>query len=110
MIDKLSKNDRSTEYEELAKEQIVKLSKRAKDIDKIIYSFYEDSCQRLTYQKFFNIIEKNEEIKELTYDILFKFIDKIEIFQGEYDKQKKKWEKTQRIKIYYKFIGISIVN
>ena len=45
------------------------------------------------------------EINELTSDLLYKLIEKIEVEQGVYVKTSNGRIKQQTIKIYYKFIG-----
>lgn len=59
-----------------------------------------------SYRKFLEAISGAGEITVLTKPLLRKFIDLIEVGQGEYaeDEQGKR-RKTQKVKIFYKFIG-----
>jgi len=61
--------------------------------------------QKNAFINFFNLLNEIIEINELTSDILYKLIDKIEIGQGEYLKTPNSKVKQQTIKIYYRFIG-----
>lgn len=61
--------------------------------------------QRKAYINFFNLINEIIEINELTSDLLYKLIDKIEVSQGVYIKTPNGKVKQQTIKIYYRFIG-----
>lgn len=80
-----------TEQKEI-KEKISKLSyqeKNKKDIQLL--------------KKYYEFIKKHIKLQELTPDILYELIDKVEISQCYYDKEKRK---HQDIKIYYKFTYI----
>ena len=57
----------------------------------------------ITYSKLKQVLENYADIKELSQDILFRFIDHIEIYQGEYVKAENGRYKKQRIKIFYRF-------
>ena len=57
----------------------------------------------ITYSKLKQALENYTDIKELSQDILFRFIDHIEIYQGEYVKDKNGRYKKQRIKIFFRF-------
>ena len=63
-----------------------------------------------SYEKFCEIVKEYTEIKELNQDILFKFIDHIEVGQGYYEKTPNGKVKHQKVKIYFKFLGESSVN
>ena len=54
-------------------------------------------------KKYYEVIKKYIKLQELTPDMLYELIDKIEISQAFYDKEKRK---HQNIKIYYKFTSI----
>ncbi len=56
-----------------------------------------------TSLKLKQILENYIDIKELSQDIIFRFIDHIEICQGEYVKAKNGRYKKQRIKIIFRF-------
>lgn len=57
----------------------------------------------ITYLKLKQVLENYIDIKELSQDILFRFIDHIEIYQGEYVKAENARYKKQRIKIFFRF-------
>ena len=59
-----------------------------------------------SYQKFFDLLNDVGEITVLTKPLLRKFIDRIEVGQGEYvEDEHAKRRKMQKVKIFYKFIG-----
>ncbi len=51
------------------------------------------------YQRFQKLIAEYDDLQELTQDLLFKLIDRIDVHQGEYIES----AKYQRIDIYFKF-------
>lgn len=58
------------------------------------------------YNDFFKLLNEITEVNELTVPLLKKLIDRIDVEQGYYEKDKKGRKiKHQCIKIYYKFIG-----
>lgn len=61
--------------------------------------------QQESFDKFLRILEEFEQISELTPDLLFKLIDRIEVYQGHYEQTKQGKVKHQTVKIYYRFIG-----
>ncbi len=65
----------------------------------------EANEQEKAYINYFNLLNEIIELNELTSDLLFKLIEKIEIGQGKYIKTSKGKVKQQSIKIYYRFIG-----
>lgn len=58
-----------------------------------------------SFENFSKLIGQYTEIEELTEDLLFKLIDRIEIGQGHYEKTPKGKVKYQTVKIYFKFVG-----
>lgn len=61
--------------------------------------------EKKAYINFFKLVDSVANIDELTSDILYKLVEKIEIGQGVYIKSNKGKVKQQTIKIYYRFIG-----
>ena len=60
------------------------------------------------HEQFLSLVEQYTDLKELTKDIVFKLIDRIEIFQGHFEKTENGKVKQQKIKIYFRCIGIPI--
>lgn len=91
-----------TKYEEESKmlnEKINKIKSQITDKEKAIDAI------KSSYDNFSKIVDEYSEIKELNQDIIFKFIDRIEVGQGCYEKTKNGKIKHQQIKIYFNFIG-----
>lgn len=65
------------------------------------------SLEKQAYQKYFNLLNEYSDIKELNSELLFKFIERIDVYQGYYEKSDGKKTKHQKIKIYFRFIGQS---
>ena len=54
-------------------------------------------------EKIGRLLEKITNVAELTPDMLFKLIDRIEIAQGHYEKTAQGRVKRQSVKIFYRF-------
>lgn len=65
----------------------------------------KEDTKKESYKKFFELIEEFDDISELTSELLYKVIDRIEIGQGHYEKTEDGKIKKQSIKIFYRFIG-----
>ncbi len=66
----------------------------------------EERSQKEKFNDFFALLSEITEIKELTPELLRKFIDRIQVEQGEYYRDESgKRRKRQKIRIYYRFVG-----
>ena len=100
----------------ISDDRFIKLLDKYEKEDKII----TDKLQRLyeliskkpngtdlkkSLEQFRNLVEKYSEIKSLNQELLFKFIDRIEVEQGHFEKTENGKIKHQKLNIYYRFIG-----
>ena len=65
------------------------------------------ALEKQAYQKYFNLLSKYSDINELNSELLFNLIERIDVYQGYYEKSGNKKVKHQKIKIYFRFIGKS---
>lgn len=82
------------------------VSYKIKNISNLLKNISKDSAKfSKSYEKFLNQIDKLNNIKKLTPNIILKLIDHIEVGQGSYIKIKNKKIKKQKIKIYFRLLG-----
>ena len=70
-------------------------------------STYHQETELSSYEEFSKLLDKYFKKQNLNKEILFKFIDHIEISQGHYEKTQNGKIKHQKIKIYFKLSGKS---
>lgn len=83
------------------------LSEKLKQCQKNAKIQQSKSLEKQAYQKYFNLLNEYSDIKELNSELLFKLIERIDVYQGHYEKSGNKKIKRQKIKIYFRFIGKS---
>lgn len=83
------------------------LSEKLKQCQKNAKVQQSKSLEKQAYQKYFNLLNEYSDIKELNSELLFKLIERIDVYQGHYEKSGNKKTKRQKIKIYFRFIGKS---
>lgn len=83
------------------------LSEKLKQCHKNAKIQQSKSLEKQAYQKYFNLLNEYSDIKELNSELLFKLIERIDVYQGHYEKSGNKKIKRQKIKIYFRFIGKS---
>lgn len=83
------------------------LSEKLKQCQKNAKIQQSKSLEKQAYQKYFNLLNEYSDIKELNAELLFKLIERIDVYQGHYEKSGNKKIKRQKIKIYFRFIGKS---
>lgn len=83
------------------------LSEKLKQCQKNAKIQQSKSLEKQAYQKYFNLLNEYSDIKELNSELLFKLIERIDVYQGHYEKSGNKKIKCQKIKIYFRFIGKS---
>lgn len=83
------------------------LSEKLKQCQKNAKVQQSKSLEKQAYQKYFNLLNEYSDIKELNSELLFKLIERIDVYQGHYEKSGNKKIKRQKIKIYFRFIGKS---
>ncbi len=82
------------------------ISKQIKNISCILKDISQNKNDTIkSYKTFLNQLDKINNIKKLTPEIIFKLIDHIEVGQGTYIKIKNKKVKKQQIKIFFRFSG-----
>lgn len=72
-------------------------------IDIIENSSKQNNTAKEAYIRFDKLISQYDKINELTPDLLFKLIERIEIGQGHYEKTESGKVKNQTIRIYFRF-------
>ncbi len=93
-------------YERLSSEYETELSSLSKSIAELRQILRPDTLTSTSYEEFFSLLDGVANITELTKPLLRKFINLIEIEQGEYVKDESgKRQKKQKIRIFYRFIG-----
>lgn len=95
-------------YKLLAKyeQESNQITKRLEAITKNLEQQKDDTQGAIQrYEKFNQLVREYIDIQELTPEILFKLIDRIEIGQGYYEKIEGRKVKHQDIHIFFRFIG-----
>lgn len=93
-------------YEKLYSDYSAELNSLEKSISELKKQAQSHEVTRESYKEFFSLLSTVTNITTITRPILHKLIDKIEVEQGDYQKDNDgKKVKRQKIKIYYRFIG-----
>ena len=93
-------------YEKLSADYESELSSLEQSMKQLRQSLEPDTSGSDSYREFFALLNEMEGLPALTRPILRKFIDRIEVEQGEYIKGGNgKRRKVQKIRIFYRFIG-----
>lgn len=96
----------ATMYEKLSADYESELSSLEQSIEQLRQRLESDTSDSDSYREFFALLNDMEELPALTKLILRKFIDRIDVEQGEYIRSEdRKRKKIQKIRISYRFIG-----
>lgn len=95
-----------TMYEKLSADYESELFSLEQSIGQLRQRLEPDTSGSDSYREFFALLDDMEELPALTKPILRKFIDRIDVEQGEYIRgEDGKRKKIQKIRISYRFIG-----
>ena len=64
--------------------------------------FNKEKATTVNAEKFMNVVRKSLSIEELTHTLLREMVEKIVVYECEYDENE---VRRQRIDIYYSFVG-----
>jgi hypothetical protein len=86
----------------------ISITEKLKFLSKSISDAEDMDKLKQSYEQFLSLVKEYTEIQTLSADFLIKFIDRIEVEQGHYEKAEAGKVKRQKIRIYFRFIGKAI--
>ena len=77
------------------------LSEKLKQCQKNAKIQQSKSLEKQAYQKYFNLLNEYSDIKELNSELLFKLIERIDVYQGHYEKSGNKKSNVRKLKFIF---------